>query len=40
MRSIFAFVLAGAMMAGAHSTSAQAPPAPEVDPNAPVYVVA
>jgi hypothetical protein len=40
MRSIFAFVLAGAMMAGLTPTSAQAPPAPRVDPNAPVYVVA
>ena len=39
MRSIFAFVLAGAMMAGLTPTSAQAPPALEVDPNAPVYVV-
>ena len=40
MRSIFAILLAGAMMAGLTPTSAQAPPAPEVDPNAPVYVVA
>jgi len=39
MRSILAMLLGGAMMAGLSQTSAQAPAAPEVDPNAPVYVV-
>jgi quinol monooxygenase YgiN len=39
MRAFFLVLLSGAMMAGVTQTSAQAPPAPATDPNAPVYVV-
>jgi quinol monooxygenase YgiN len=39
MRSIFVLLLSTAMMAGVTQAGAQAPAAPNVDPNAPVYVV-
>ena len=39
MRVLFLVLLSGAMMAGLSQTGAQAPPTPETDPNAPVYVV-
>jgi len=39
MKSIFGVVLGTAIMAGLTQAGAQAPPVPNVDPNAPVYVV-